>query len=338
MVRLIDWVAAHWREKDESIWEVRGERQEFLYSRVMCWVAIDRAIRLASRRSLPAPLPRWLRRPGTRSTVTSTRDSGIRAPWFRPVPGAIHLRCRRPAHAARALRVPTDPRWIDTLRGIERALVSDSLIYRYRLGDGFSDGLTGQEGTFSMCSFWYVECLSRMGDLQKARFFFEKMLGYANHVGLYGEELGPARAAPRQLPAGLHTPGAHQRRLRSRSTALGGGACRLSVRQYRSVSWRLTETAQAVTLLQAIGGHRVINGSHVIVYSANPDADRAFLRDVLGLPHVDAGGGWLIFGLPPSEVAVHPADDGDRHELYLMCADIERFRTTVSERGSPAAR
>ena len=69
--------------------------------------------------------------------------------------------------------------------------MSDSLVYRYRLGEGFSDGLTGQEGTFSMCSFWYVECLSRMGDLPKARFFFEKMLGYANHLGLYGEELGP---------------------------------------------------------------------------------------------------------------------------------------------------
>ncbi len=86
---------------------------------------------------------------------------------------------------------PTDPRWLSTLRGIEQELVSDSLVYRYRLGERFSDGLTGQEGTFSMCSFWYVECLSRMGDLQKARFFFEKMLGYANHLGLYGEELGP---------------------------------------------------------------------------------------------------------------------------------------------------
>ncbi len=84
---------------------------------------------------------------------------------------------------------------------------------------------------------------------------------------------------------------------------------------------------------QDIGGHRVINGSHVIVYSANPDADRAFLRDVLGLPHVDVGGGWLIFGLPPSEVAVHPADAGDRHELYFMCADVERFRAAMSERG-----
>ena len=86
---------------------------------------------------------------------------------------------------------PTDPRWISTLRAIERELVSDSLVYRYRLAGGFSDGLTGEEGTFSMCSFWYVECLSRMGDLHKARFFFEKMLGYANHLGLYGEELGP---------------------------------------------------------------------------------------------------------------------------------------------------
>jgi len=86
---------------------------------------------------------------------------------------------------------PTDPRWVSTLRAIERELVSDSLVYRYRLSDTFNDGLSGQEGTFSMCSFWYVECLSRMGDLHKARFFFEKMLGYANHLGLYGEELGP---------------------------------------------------------------------------------------------------------------------------------------------------
>ena len=77
----------------------------------------------------------------------------------------------------------------------------------------------------------------------------------------------------------------------------------------------------------------MINGSHVIIYRANPDADRAFLRDALGLPHVDAGGGWLIFGLPPSEVAVHPADGSNHHELYLMCADIERFRAAMSERG-----
>jgi hypothetical protein len=69
----------------------------------------------------------------------------------------------------------------------------------------------------------------------------------------------------------------------------------------------------------------MINGAHVIIYSKSSDADRAFLRDIVQLTHVDVGGGWLIFGLPPSEVAVHPAEDGGRHELYLMCDDIGRF-------------
>jgi GH15 family glucan-1,4-alpha-glucosidase len=86
---------------------------------------------------------------------------------------------------------PTDPRWLSTLRAIEAHLVDDSLVYRYKIGDAAVDGLPGEEGTFCMCSFWYVECLSRAGDPQKARYFFEKMLGYANHVGLYVEELGP---------------------------------------------------------------------------------------------------------------------------------------------------
>jgi GH15 family glucan-1,4-alpha-glucosidase len=89
-----------------------------------------------------------------------------------------------------AFIAPADCRWVSTLRAIERELVSDSLVYRNRIGDQFSDGVTGDEGTFNMCSFWYVECLSRLGDLQQARFVFEKMLGYANHLGLSSEELG----------------------------------------------------------------------------------------------------------------------------------------------------
>ena len=191
VIRLIDWVAAHWREKDESIWEVRGGRQEFLYSRMMCWVAIDRAIRLANKRSFPAPLSRWY---DVRDTIY--RDIYDRF-WdasrgaFVQHPGASTLDASSLLMPLVRFISPTDPRWVSTLRAIERELVSDSLVYRYRLDDRYSDGLTGQEGTFSMCSFWYVECLSRLGDLQKARFFFEKMLGYANHLGLYGEELGP---------------------------------------------------------------------------------------------------------------------------------------------------
>jgi GH15 family glucan-1,4-alpha-glucosidase len=85
-----------------------------------------------------------------------------------------------------------DPRWLATLRAIERDLVDDSLVYRYRTGRSADDGLAGGEGTFSMCSFWYVEALARAGDVHKARFYFEKMLGYANHLGLYAEELGPS--------------------------------------------------------------------------------------------------------------------------------------------------
>jgi GH15 family glucan-1,4-alpha-glucosidase len=191
VVRLIDWVCEHWREKDESIWEVRGGRREFLYSRVMCWVALDRALRLANRRSFPAPLARWY---DARDTIYRDIHERFWDParrGFVQYPGASTFDAAALLMPLVRFVSPTDPRWIATLRGIEQELVSDSLVYRYRLSDGFSDGLTGQEGTFSMCSFWYVECLSRMGDLHKARFFFEKMLGYANHLGLYGEELGP---------------------------------------------------------------------------------------------------------------------------------------------------
>jgi GH15 family glucan-1,4-alpha-glucosidase len=170
---------------------VRGGRQEFLYSRVMCWVAIDRAIRLAGKRSVPAPLARWH---DARDTIY--RD--IYERFWDPARRVFVQAAGSKVLDASALLMPlirfmspTDPRWLSTLRAIEQELVSDSLVYRYHLGDGYTDGLIGQEGTFSMCSFWYVECLSRMGDLHKARFFFEKMLGYANHLGLYGEELGP---------------------------------------------------------------------------------------------------------------------------------------------------
>jgi GH15 family glucan-1,4-alpha-glucosidase len=191
VARLVEWVCANWRRPDEGIWEVRGGRQEFLFSRVMCWVAVDRAIRLATKRSFPAPLERWY----------VTRDEiyqDIFTRFWNPTRRAFMQYAGAPTLDAAALLMPlvrfvspTDPRWISTLRAIESELVSDSLVYRYRLASGFSDGLIGDEGTFSMCSFWYVECLSRMGDLHQARFFFEKMLGYANHLGLYGEELGP---------------------------------------------------------------------------------------------------------------------------------------------------
>jgi GH15 family glucan-1,4-alpha-glucosidase len=190
VVRIIEWLACNWRQPDESIWETRIGRQEYLYSRVLCWVAFDRAIRLADKRSFPAPLAHW----------HQVRDEIYRDIfdhfWDAQQRTLVQAKGSRALDASALLiplvrfMSPTDPRWLATLRAIDTRLVSDSLVYRYQI-DEAPDGLKGHEGTFSMCSFWYVECLSRTGDLQKARFFFEKMLGYANHVGLYGEELGP---------------------------------------------------------------------------------------------------------------------------------------------------
>jgi GH15 family glucan-1,4-alpha-glucosidase len=190
IARFIEWVCRHWREPDESIWEVRGGRKEFLYSRVLCWAALDRAIRLAQKRSFPAPLVRWheVRDEIHQDVFTNFWDAKRRT--FVQSKGSAALDASALLMPLIRFVSPTDPRWVSTLRAIERDLVSDSLVYRYQLGHGFSDGLVGDEGTFSMCSFWYVECLSRLGDLEQARFYFEKMLGYASHLGLYGEQLG----------------------------------------------------------------------------------------------------------------------------------------------------
>jgi len=192
LVRLIDWVCRNWRKKDEGIWEIRSGRKEFLYSRLMCWVAIDRGIRLARKRSLPAPLERWYK---ARDTIY--RDI-FRNFWDPRRKSFVQSKGSKVLDSANLLMPlvkflgPTDPRWLSTLQAIEEDLVEDSHVYRYRIGHGSPDGLQGEEGTFTMCSFWYVECLSRAGEVQKARFFFEKMLGYANHLGLFSEELGPS--------------------------------------------------------------------------------------------------------------------------------------------------
>jgi GH15 family glucan-1,4-alpha-glucosidase len=190
LTRLIDWVCKHWREPDEGIWEVRSGRKEFLYSRLMCWVAVDRGIRLAQKRSFPAPLDHWLK---VRDTIYNDVTEQFWDPQHRAFMQSRGSNCMD----ASALLMPlvrfvgpTDPRWLSTLQAIERELVGDSLVRRYRVCEAAHDGLEGEEGTFNMCSFWYVECLSRAGDTEQARFFFEKMLGYANHLGLYSEQLG----------------------------------------------------------------------------------------------------------------------------------------------------
>lgn len=191
LVRLLEWVCRNWHLKDEGIWEVRGGQQEFLYSRLMCWVAIDRGIRLAMKRSFPAPLDQWykVRDEIYRDILTNFWDPKRRA--FIQHKGSQTMDAANLMMPLVLFMGPTDPRWLSTMRAIKEDLVDDSLVYRYKIGDAAGDGLAGEEGTFCICSFWYVECLSRAGDPQKARYYFEKMLGYANHLGLYAEELGP---------------------------------------------------------------------------------------------------------------------------------------------------
>lgn len=189
--RLIDWVCEHWQTADEGIWEVRGGRQHFLHSRLMCWVAVDRAVRLAWKRSLPAPFDRWIAMRNEIHHDIHHHFWNDRRRAFVQVKGGQAVDASCLLMPLMRFIGPTDPRWLSTLAAVEKELVSDSLVYRYQGDAAAPDGLEGHEGTFTMCSFWYVECLARAGQLGKARLAFDKMLGFANHVGLYAEELGP---------------------------------------------------------------------------------------------------------------------------------------------------
>ncbi len=190
LVRMTNWVVENWQRPDQGIWEIRGGQQEFTYSRLMAWVAVDRAIRLALKRSFPAPLDEWHR-------VRNAIYGDIYANFWDPARATFVQHKGTSAVDASTLLMPlvrfispTDPRWLSTMKAIEQDLVDDSLVYRYKIEDAAADGLAGMEGTFGIASFWYVEALGRTGDVDKARFIFEKLLGYANHVELYAEEIG----------------------------------------------------------------------------------------------------------------------------------------------------
>lgn len=189
LTRLIDWVCENWRQTGQGIWEVRGQTQEWLSSRLMCWVALDRGIRLAQKRSFPAPTDRWIRGRDAIFSEIMTEFWDAERATFTQYKGSRSLDASCLLMPLVKFIGPTDPRWLSTMKAVEQHLVEDSLVYRYDGQARETDGLAGGEGTFSLCSFWYVECLSRAGDLHKARLLFEKMLGYANHLGLYAEEL-----------------------------------------------------------------------------------------------------------------------------------------------------
>jgi len=188
--QLVEWVCQNWDQADEGIWETRGGRKHFTFSRLMSWVAVERAIRIATQRGLPADLSRW------RSERDRIYHQVMRQGWSEERGAFVQHYDTKSLDASVLLMplvkfiAPTDPRWLSTLDRITEELVSDSLVYRYDPIES-PDGLKGEEGTFSMCSFWYVEALARAERLDQAQLAFEKMLTYANHLGLYSEEIGP---------------------------------------------------------------------------------------------------------------------------------------------------
>ena len=182
--KVVNYVCDNWQLADAGIWEGREEPREHLHSQLMCWVAVDRAVRLAGKRSLRAPFERWI---AARNDISKyiwetfwNDELGhfVRSKGSHDLDGAL-------------LMMPlvrfvgsTDPQWLATLDAIGAQLGDDALVLRYDR----DDGLDGQEGAFAACSFWYVECLARAGRIDQARNNMEKLLAYGNHVHLYAEE------------------------------------------------------------------------------------------------------------------------------------------------------
>jgi GH15 family glucan-1,4-alpha-glucosidase len=192
LVRLLDGLCESWQQPDEGIWEVRGARQHFVYSKMMCWVAFDRALRMATKRGLPVPRGHWEEAQSTIYQEVMARGWHPEKKTFVQHYGSDSLDAANLLMPMVKFCSPTDPRMLETLARTRDALVSDSLVYRYAPEHAAADGLLGREGTFSMCTFWLVEALARSGDLREARLVFEKMLTYANPLGLYSEEIAPS--------------------------------------------------------------------------------------------------------------------------------------------------
>ena len=185
---LLEWLADNWDQPEEGIWETRGGRKDFTYGRLMCWVAFDRAIRLATSHGRPAPLARWITERDAIYNQIMDKGWNAERQAFVQQYGDTVLDASLLKMSQVGFVSPADPMWQSTLRAMDAELVSDSLVYRYD-PSASPDGLLGSEGTFSLCTFLYVDALARSGRLEDARLTFEKMLTYANHVGLYSEEI-----------------------------------------------------------------------------------------------------------------------------------------------------
>ena len=197
--RMLDWLCDNWQRPDEGIWEVRGGRQQFVFSKLMCWVAFDRGIRLSDKRSFPCNRDRWLKERDAVYEAIMSKGWCHEQNAFTQSFGSKALDASNLLMPLTFFMAPSDPRMLRTIDAIMKpaqhgGLASDGLIYRY-IPEQVNDGVGGVEGAFIMCTFWLVEALTRAvkmdhARLDEARLLFERMLGYANHLGLYAEETG----------------------------------------------------------------------------------------------------------------------------------------------------
>jgi GH15 family glucan-1,4-alpha-glucosidase len=189
LTKIVDWLCDNWDQPDEGIWETRGGRKDFTYGRFQCWVALDRAIRLAGQHGWPANVARWAEERDRIFNQIMTRGWNKKVKAFTQHYSTEVLDSSLLMMPLEGFITPTDPLWLSTLNAMDKELVSDSLVYRYNPA-ATPDGLRGSEGTFSLCTFLYVDALARAGRLEEAELTFEKMNTYANHLGLYSEEIG----------------------------------------------------------------------------------------------------------------------------------------------------
>jgi GH15 family glucan-1,4-alpha-glucosidase len=188
LTKVMDWVADNWDQPDEGIWETRGGRKDFTYGRFQCWVALDRAIKLAQKHGRPANIAKWAVARDELYTQVMRRGFNDKAKTFTQHYDTEVLDSSLLLMPIEDFISPTDPRWLSTLDAMNNELVSDSLVYRYNPAAS-PDGLHGEEGTFSLCTFLYVDALARAGRLDDAVLTFEKMFTYGNHLGLFSEEI-----------------------------------------------------------------------------------------------------------------------------------------------------
>ncbi|CAN5879634.1 glycoside hydrolase family 15 protein [soil metagenome] len=200
VVDVVDWVTENWDREDAGMWEMRGVPAAYTTSRLMCWVAIERTIRMARQRGLPGDLVAWGKARDEIYDRIMTKCWNRELKAFTQTEGGDTLDAGVLLMPMMKFLSPADPRFLSTLRAVEKSLVTDSLVFRY---EPETDGLDGAEGTFSICSFWYVEALTRAGRLDDAQLALEKMFSYANHVGLYAEQVSATGDQVGNFPQGF---------------------------------------------------------------------------------------------------------------------------------------